>query len=182
MKEGITLWIEDNVVVKGFCGTIFLESADKKTNGADGATCFNLNASDFVNGSDWFCPRVGQPEKIKDGEAHNVSDYISREAALKILNSVIIRFDELKPKHELIIIKSAMEKMADEIVKALVNLPSVEPERKTGHWIKHYDDLFPEESTIECSECHNHQDITIDDSYCPNCGADMREVQSGSCE
>lgn len=57
-----------------------------------------------------------------------------------------------------------------------------EPERKKGHWIKHYDDLFPEESTIECSECHNHQDITIDDSYCPNCGADMREVQSGSCE
>lgn len=169
MKEGITLWIEDNVVVKGFCGTIFLESADKKTNGADGATCFNLNASDFVNGSDWFCPRVGQPEKIKDGEAHNASDYISRDAALKILNSVVIRYDELKPKNELIIIKSAMEKMADEIVKALANLPSVEPERKRGKWID-----VPQYRGIlfECDFCHKYQG-TIKYKYCPNCGAKM---------
>ena len=37
----------------------------------------------------------------------------------------------------------------------------------------HLDDLFPVESTMECNQCHNHQPCTIDDNYCPNCGARM---------
>ncbi len=48
-------------------------------------------------------------------------------------------------------------------------------ERKTGHWIMHIDDLFPADSTQECSECHEWQFIYLgnDDNYCPNCGAKM---------
>ena len=46
-------------------------------------------------------------------------------------------------------------------------------EPKVGHWIKHIDDLFPADSTIECSVCHEEQYTTIDDNYCPNCGAKM---------
>ena len=43
-----------------------------------------------------------------------------------------------------------------------------------GHWINHYDDLFPEESTKECSVCHAEQMATmLNDNYCPNCGAKM---------
>ena len=43
-----------------------------------------------------------------------------------------------------------------------------------GHWINHYDDLFPEESTRECSVCHAEQMVTmLDDNYCPHCGAKM---------
>lgn len=42
-----------------------------------------------------------------------------------------------------------------------------------GHWINHFDDLFPEDSTIECSECHEHTHYMPDDNYCPNCGAKM---------
>ena len=61
---------------------------------------------------------------------------------------------------------------AREVVK---RLPSVQPERKKGEWIKHMDDLYPAESTIECSICHHHQPLTIDDNYCPNCGSDNRE-------
>ena len=49
-------------------------------------------------------------------------------------------------------------------------------ERPHGEWIRHVDDLFPEESTEECSVCHEEQRITgNDDNFCPNCGADMRE-------
>ena len=42
-----------------------------------------------------------------------------------------------------------------------------------GKWINHYDDLFPAESTIECSLCHAEQYYYCDGNYCPNCGAKM---------
>jgi len=44
-----------------------------------------------------------------------------------------------------------------------------------GHWIEHISDLFPADSTIECDQCHAEQPTGIDDNFCPNCGADMRE-------
>ena len=47
-------------------------------------------------------------------------------------------------------------------------------DRPQGEWINHFDDLFPEESTIECSKCHEHQPMGIDDNFCPNCGAVMK--------
>lgn len=46
--------------------------------------------------------------------------------------------------------------------------------RKRGKWIIHYDDLYPAESTIECSVCREEQYYAIDNNFCPNCGADMR--------
>ena len=50
-------------------------------------------------------------------------------------------------------------------------------ERPQGEWIKHIDNLFPEESTEECSICHEEQFLNRgnDDNFCPNCGADMRK-------
>lgn len=53
------------------------------------------------------------------------------------------------------------------------SLPSVD--RPIGEWIMHIDDLYPEESTQECSNCHKHETIFIQhDNYCPNCGARMK--------
>ena len=49
--------------------------------------------------------------------------------------------------------------------------------RPKGEWIKHIDNLFPEESTEECSICHEEQFLNRgnDDNFCPKCGADMRK-------
>ena len=50
--------------------------------------------------------------------------------------------------------------------------PAIEPEQ--GKWIVHFNDLFPAESTEECSICHAEQLINgNDDNFCPNCGARM---------
>lgn len=47
-------------------------------------------------------------------------------------------------------------------------------DRPLGEWILHFDDIWPEESTIECSVCHEEQPLKIDDNFCPNCGAKMK--------
>ena len=63
----------------------------------------------------------------------------------------------------------------DWIMSAIDNAPTVE-ERPTGEWIKHIDDLYPEDSTEECPFCHEEQRLVgNDDNFCPNCGADMRK-------
>lgn len=62
---------------------------------------------------------------------------------------------------------------AELFINAVCRAPSAD--RPQGKWINHFDDLFPEESTIECSICNEHQPMGIDDNFCPNCGADMRE-------
>lgn len=49
----------------------------------------------------------------------------------------------------------------------------VEPVRH-GRWIEHPDDIFPLESTIECSVCGEQENVDIhNDNFCPNCGAKM---------
>ena len=50
-------------------------------------------------------------------------------------------------------------------------------EVRHGHWINHFDDLFPMESTVECSICGEKEWMMtiINHNYCPNCGAKMDE-------
>ena len=58
--------------------------------------------------------------------------------------------------------------------------PTIEPERKKGHWIRH-----PEQrnifngKTIECSECHEKYTVQYveDEWFCRHCGAEMREPE-----
>jgi formylmethanofuran dehydrogenase subunit E len=62
--------------------------------------------------------------------------------------------------------------------KPLRQVPTIVPERKKGHWIRH-----PEQrnifngKTIECSECHEKYTVQYveDELFCRHCGADMRE-------
>lgn len=63
-----------------------------------------------------------------------------------------------------------------DLVKAL---PSAQPERKRGRWIK------VNGTAINCSACHRCSwSLSFDDTvrrfnFCPNCGADMRGEQDG---
>ena len=68
-----------------------------------------------------------------------------------------------------------------DVMECIDKLPTVDAEPvRHGHWINHFDDLFPEESTQECSVCHAEQMGTmLNDNYCPNCGAKMDESTMG---
>lgn len=66
----------------------------------------------------------------------------------------------------------------EQMLAILEDTPSedVQPVRH-GHWINHPDDLFPEDSMIECSVCHEYEYATVNDNFCGNCGAKMDEVK-----
>lgn len=67
-----------------------------------------------------------------------------------------------------------------QVFNVIDNQPTIEPQRKKGHWIRH-----PEQrnifngKTIECSECHEKYTVQYveDELFCRHCGADMREPE-----
>ena len=62
------------------------------------------------------------------------------------------------------------------VVDVLEQLPSAQPERKTGKWIRH-DEIKNVYGgiCIECSECGEKYVVQhiLDEKYCRNCGAKM---------
>jgi hypothetical protein len=63
-------------------------------------------------------------------------------------------------------------------LRAIENLPSAEPERTKGEWIKHENPTLGQclKIVYECSVCHKGVgcEYFVRRSFCPNCGADMR--------
>ena len=93
-----------------------------------------------------------------------MSDLISRQAAIEA-------------------IKGRFSMPVDNLIAEVIgDLPSAQPERKKGHWIRHdeiknvYGGIY-----IECSECGEKYVVRhiLDEKYCRNCGADMRGEQDG---
>ena len=65
--------------------------------------------------------------------------------------------------------------------RVLMQAPTVDGVH--AHWIHHPDNLFPTESTMECSHCHEEETVFIlNDNYCPNCGAKVEMNSTGTCE
>ena len=86
------------------------------------------------------------------------------------------------PNDDLISRKMAIEKFwhsdvefrptqIDEVMALLKDLPSAQPEQRTGKWLNVCMDYG------ECSEC-GFCGLTTD--YCPSCGADMRGEDHGA--
>ena len=71
----------------------------------------------------------------------------------------------------------------DSVCDVYTVLPSAQPERKTGRWIKHGIGHENVPWGFDCSECGEW--FVIDSKYidrykfCPNCGADMRGETDG---
>lgn len=63
----------------------------------------------------------------------------------------------------------------DKLFEMIDEQPTIEAEPvKHGKWIGHFNDLWPSETTQECSVCHKEEYISMfHDNYCPNCGARM---------
>ena len=93
-----------------------------------------------------------------------MNDLISREAAIDKLYKML---------HDCF---WADDEELDAVITTLNDLPSAEPERKTGRWREHYDrdDCM---YFWDCSVCHNISHKTFLDKtkyrYCPHCGAKM---------
>ncbi len=96
-----------------------------------------------------------------------MSDLISRQAAIDALT------------HK-------WDGMVTSVFDVLKELPSAEPERKTGQWI------IDDEGMLHCSECTKIPTNRIRDcfkvlydihplkmNYCPTCGAEMRGGEDG---
>lgn len=121
----------------------------------------------------WWVNHLFSVAKEQACNSHNFDDAEKIQAAqdkiIKLLEQETIEVEAAK-------LQEVYNKGYADGQKALaehIKLCQEEQEPKTGHWIMHIDDLFPTESTMECSECGEHQPLTIDDNYCPNCGAKM---------
>jgi hypothetical protein len=66
------------------------------------------------------------------------------------------------------------EDIANKLIGKLPAVTSQEP--KTGHWI----DITNKNKTViavRCSCCEKSPKYAIKSDFCPNCGADMREIE-----
>lgn len=106
-----------------------------------------------------------------------MNDLIKREDAIKKI--VLFNMQEYEGDT---CVGARMYLTKEEIIYALYDIPSVEPERKKGKWIDgmlYYDFEESEWEKVKCSVCKKFvvkQIFYHDNKYhfCPYCGADMK--------
>jgi hypothetical protein len=107
-------------------------------------------------------------------------DVIYRQAAIDALWKALYEYEaktekQFKESDELdvgdwILHRVFVQNMSDIDRRAILDLPSAQPERKKGKWVWNQYDK-PHIGNYHCSVCRN---IAIEKyTYCPNCGARM---------
>lgn len=95
-----------------------------------------------------------------------MNDSISRQGAIRVITAIGRNIYDLQTEPERIIYQA-------DAVRALLSLPSAEPEQKRGWWIGK---PIAGYCTVHCSVCG---EVYLENSgkwnYCPNCGADMKK-------
>ena len=115
-----------------------------------------------------------QPDSKETSSTHKALDTISRQAAIKAFKDFLTIHDSRGVEY----LCSAVT--MDGVNKILSDLPSAQPERKTGKWNFIGDNMF------ECTSCgvvyttrqlnglRNYDTDPYAPKFCPNCGADNR--------
>lgn len=97
-----------------------------------------------------------------------MTEYIEKQAVIDEVDEWYGLYPDSDTAREaLSLLKKAIKKISPEDVRLAAR----------GRWKVHYDDIWPTESTRECSECHEEVPLQIVCKFCPNCGADMRGAQ-----
>ena len=122
------------------------------------------NAGGYVNRTDAQKNRFAQAlsEEIQRLQTEPCEDCISRQAALDTVDNLKIVIANNLPE---LIYKSS-------VLKLLHELPSVQPTKRTGHWIKK---MVRGREELYCSNCGDGIDVIYEYNYCPTCGAKMEE-------
>jgi len=118
-----------------------------------------------------------------------MDDLISRQAAIDALWKALYEYEDVTEKQ---FIESEeldvgdwfqhrifVQNMSDIDRQTILALPSAQPERKTGHWIK----TARWGRVYYCDQCRNYLDfdgVNVgrgSTNFCPNCGAKMGEKE-----
>ena len=114
---------------------------------------------------------------------------MTKEVAIDFLNSVkmAIEEDTLEQRHcedtisrQAVIdeFKSSALWTSNYIESKINKMPSVTPIRPNGNWIKIHPLQVDDEGAYMCSCCKvGDWSLKGTENFCPNCGADMREVE-----
>ena len=115
----------------------------------------------------------GHSEQLGTNLAEVGTDLIRRQAVLDALNNIEI------PRN------ASWYQYYQHALTAVDKLPSAEPKRIRGKWIYCEDSTADSVDGYRCDQCglfvpwdykHKGIDFIQDYNFCPNCGADMREV------
>ncbi len=94
------------------------------------------------------------------------------------MSDLISRKDAVSRMSDLLMIELQGQRLPtwNEVYQAMNDMPSAEPEQKTGKWIVH--DYALGRERYECAECAGRCDLGYD--FCPFCGADMTRGEDES--
>ena len=126
-------------------------------------------------------------EKLKYAKTYKYTEEDISEAfekAIKALESqpcedAISRADVISLVNKGYLVSNSNYKSVCDVINAL---PSVTPQPKRGHWTvirKEYEfmgGIVNESQGCKCSNCGGI--VRLKSDFCPNCGADMREVNT----